>query len=368
MPPQLSPDKMDVGDRYKWVKEIGKGAYGVAVLMIDKHTGQQVAVKFIERGKLVDKNVEREILNHRRLSAHRNVVKFLEVFLTSTHLGIAMEYANGGTLFDRVLRFSRFKEDIARYFFQQLVCGVSWCHSRGVCHRDLKLENTLLAGQPMPDVKICDFGYSKNTETDSTPKTTVGTPAYVAPEVLTRGTVALLQYDGEKADVWSCGVALYTMLVGGYPFQDPADPRSCRKTRILAVQYSIPPQLNLSDSCVDLLRRIFVPDPAQRISLAQIRQHPWFQAYLPREFQSIEASLDCSPPTQTEAEIAAIVRAAREPGEALVEPAVQGPVENGSGSGSGMGISGEIGMERDLADRLGDMDALEQMDEEIMEG
>ncbi|KAL4457282.1 hypothetical protein ABPG75_012147 [Micractinium tetrahymenae] len=290
---------MDVGHRYTWVKEIGKGAYGVAVLMVDKQTGEQPGQ--------VDKNVEREILNHRRLSAHINIVKFREVFLTRTHLGIAMEYASGGTLFERGLRFQRFKEEIARYFFQQLVCGVSWCHSKGVCHRDLKLENTLLDGQPVPSVKICDFGYSKNTETDSTPKTTVGTPPYVAPEVLSRGT-----YDGEKADVWSCGVALYTMLVGAYPFQDPTDPSSCRKTvqRILTVQYTIPPHVELTEGCVDLLRRIFVPDPAQRIGLAEVQQHPWFRIGLTRACKSVSAALDCTPPAQTEAEIAAIVRAA----------------------------------------------------------
>lgn len=138
------------------------------------------------------------------------------MFLTPTHLGIVMEYASGGELFDRIVKIGRFSEDEARYFFQQLISGVEFCHKSGVCHRDLKLENTLLDGSPAPLLKICDFGYSKSMLMDSQPKSTVGTPAYIAPEVLSKK-----KYDGHKADVWSCGVTLYVMLVGAYPFEDP---------------------------------------------------------------------------------------------------------------------------------------------------
>ncbi|ONM17672.1 Serine/threonine-protein kinase SRK2A [Zea mays] len=74
----------------------------------------------------------------------------------------------------------------ARYFFQQLICGVSYCHHMEICHRDLKLENVLLDGSPAPRLKICDFGYSKSSVLHSRPKSAVGTPAYIAPEVLSR--------------------------------------------------------------------------------------------------------------------------------------------------------------------------------------
>jgi serine/threonine-protein kinase SRK2 len=136
----------------------------------------------------VDKNVEREILNHRSLY-HPNIIRFKEVFITPQHLAIVMEYAEGGELFERISKVGRFDESDARYFFQQLISGVSYCHKSGVCHRDLKLENTLLAtptSGTMPDVKICDFGYSKSLLHHSQPKSTVGTPAYIAPEVLQR--------------------------------------------------------------------------------------------------------------------------------------------------------------------------------------
>ncbi|VFQ63567.1 unnamed protein product [Cuscuta campestris] len=174
-----------------------------------------------------------------------------------------MEYAAGGELFDRICQAGRFSEDEARYFFQQLISGVSFCHSMQICHRDLKLENTLLDGSPAPRLKICDFGYSKSSVLHSMPKSTVGTPAYIAPEVLSRQ-----EYDGKTADVWSCGVTLYVMLVGAYPFEDIDDPKNFRKTitKIVNVQYKIPDYVHISQDCRHLLSRIFVPSPSRVIT------------------------------------------------------------------------------------------------------
>lgn len=200
--------------------------------------------------------------------------------MTPSHLGIVMEYAAGGELFDRICTAGRFSEDEARYFFQQLISGVSFCHSMQICHRDLKLENTLLDGSAAPRLKICDFGYSKSSLLHSRPKSTVGTPAYIAPEVLSRR-----EYDGKLADVWSCGVTLYVMLVGGYPFEDPQDPKNFRKTitRIMAVQYKIPEYVHISQDCKHLLSRIFTTNPTRRISIKEIKSHPWFLKNLPKE-------------------------------------------------------------------------------------
>jgi serine/threonine-protein kinase SRK2 len=191
-----------------------------------------------------------------------------------------MEYAAGGELFERICSAGRFSEDEARFFFQQLISGVSYCHSMEICHRDLKLENTLLDGSPTPRLKICDFGYSKSALLHSQPKSTVGTPAYIAPEVLSRK-----EYDGKIADVWSCGVTLYVMLVGSYPFEDPEDPRNFRKTisRILGIQYSVPDYVRISLDCRKLLSQIFVANPSKRITIPEIKKHPWFLKSLPRE-------------------------------------------------------------------------------------
>ncbi|KAJ7002071.1 serine/threonine-protein kinase SRK2A [Populus alba x Populus x berolinensis] len=299
-------------ERYELVKDIGSGNFGVARLMRHKQTKELVAMKYIERGLKIDENVAREIINHRSLR-HPNIIRFKEVVVTPTHLAIIMEYAAGGELFERICNAGRFSEDEARYFFQQLISGVSYCHSMQICHRDLKLENTLLDGSPAPRLKICDFGYSKSSLLHSRPKSTVGTPAYIAPEVLSRR-----EYDGKLADVWSCGVTLYVMLVGAYPFEDQEDPKNFRKTinvlhsllcvslfysssffsfflftvneflavylqRIMAVQYKIPDYVHISQDCRHLLSRIFVANPIRRITIKEIKSHPWFLKNLPRE-------------------------------------------------------------------------------------
>ncbi|MBA0714584.1 hypothetical protein Golax_013548 [Gossypium laxum] len=294
--PGMDMPIMHDSDRYDFVKDIGSGNFGVARLMRDKITKELVAVKYIERGDKIDENVRREIINHRSLR-HPNIVRFKEVILTPTHLAIVMEYASGGELFGRICAAGRFNEDEARFFFQQLLSGVSYCHAMQVCHRDLKLENTLLDGSPAPRLKICDFGYSKSSVLHSQPKSTVGTPAYIAPEVLQRQ-----EYDGKSsneeglewyvvaslmcnANVWSCGVTLYVMLVGAYPFEDPDEPKDFRKTiqRILSVQYSIPDFVQISPECRHLISRIFVADPTARITIPEIRNHEWFLKNLPAD-------------------------------------------------------------------------------------
>ncbi|CAL5187701.1 unnamed protein product [Lathyrus oleraceus] len=266
-------------ERYEILKDLGSGNFGVAKLAKHINTGELVAIKYIERGYKINENVQREIINHQCLK-HPNIIKFKEVFVTPTHLAIVLEYAAGGELFDRIYSAGRFSEDEARYFFQQLISGVNYCHSMQICHRDLKLENILLDGNPAPRLKICDFGFSKSALLHSQPKSMVGTPAYVAPEVLSRK-----EYDGKVADIWSCGVTLYVMLVGSYPFEEPDDPKNFRKNiaKIMNVEYSIPDYVHISSDCRQLLSRIFVANPAKRIMMLEIKQHPWFRKNLPRE-------------------------------------------------------------------------------------
>lgn len=298
-------------DKYEHIRDLGSGNFGTARLMRCRDSGELVAVKFLDRGEKIDKNVEREIINHRML-CHPNIIAFRELFVTAESLGIVMEYAAGGELFDRIVKAGRFSEDEARYFFQQLIHGVEFCHKSGVCHRDLKLENVLLDGSEKPLLKICDFGYSKSSVLDSMPKTTVGTPAYIAPEVLQRK-----KYDGQIADVWSCGVTLYVMLVGAYPFEDPHDPRNFRKTiqRIMSVRYSFPPNLRVTRDCLDILEKIFVANPADRITIADIKKHAWYSKGMTTDQgEDLQVAKSFVAPQQSVEDIQHLVQSARRKG------------------------------------------------------
>ena len=233
-------------------------------------------MKRIPRGPAhITDAVRREILNHRALR-HPFVVTFDSAFLTRTHLCVAMEYVGGGDLFGYVQQHRSFNEPQARYFFQHLISGVEYLHAMRVVHRDLKLENLLVdLSLDAPRLKICDFGYSKSVgdgPQDSQPKTRIGTAAYISPEVYQ----GVQPYDGKASDVWACGVVLYVMLVGKYPFQDPEHPGSNHATmwRVLDVAYDPPP--DASPECLDLLAAVFVKEPKQRLTVQGITAHGWF--------------------------------------------------------------------------------------------
>lgn len=199
-------------------------------------------------------------------------------------INVVMDYANGGSLFEYVQARNRLPEALARWFFQQLVLAVDYCHKKGVANRDIKLENTLLAmapGLPRPLVKICDFGYSKH-DNRSVARSKVGTLTYMAPEVLQSQS-----YDGKAADIWSCGVVLYTMLVGRYPFQGGTDGVGLGQEmmemlrKMKSQDYQLPESLHLTPECRNLLKQMLQPDPKQRIKMAEIMKDPWFLTHLP---------------------------------------------------------------------------------------
>ncbi|GMH39511.1 hypothetical protein BSKO_07409 [Bryopsis sp. KO-2023] len=268
-------------DRFKVIDVLGKGAFGTVFLSEDvKYGNELIAIKFVDAPKDRNKHVIREIENHRKLR-HPHVIEFRRIFSLPGKLSIVMEYANGGNLFNYVRTRHRVEESLARWFFQQLMVAVDYCHRKGVANRDIKLENILLSeGEFLPILKLCDFGYSKH-DSHSVAKSIVGSVDYMAPEVLQSKA-----YDAKLADTWSCGVVLYVMLKGMYPFQtaevmkiESAEKRRaviCE--RIKRLEYTVPS--NLSADCQDLLKSILTTAD-KRISIGQIMDHPWCQKNFP---------------------------------------------------------------------------------------
>ena len=178
-----------------------------------------------------------------------------------------MEYCQNGELFDYIVQHVRLHEKAAVRIFQQLICGIEYCHKFGICHRDLKPENLLLDFDKT--LKIVDFGLSNMYEPpNQLLKTACGSPCYAAPEM-----IAGKKYDGLKSDVWSSGVVLYAMVCGFLPFEDPKTSNLYKK--IMAGEYKSP--TFLSTDCSHFISKILVTDPDKRYSIEQIRDHPWFR-------------------------------------------------------------------------------------------
>ena len=180
-------------DYYKFVKLIGKGAFGKVTLGIHKLTGKHVAIKTIEKSYMKDdfsrKKVFREVYILKKIR-HANVIRLLEVFESPKHLLIVMEYAGGGDLLQHVKRCKRLGEREAKKLFRQIVYGLGHVHARSVLHRDVKLDNILLDNDH--GVKICDFGVSKILDKTLVIKEQCGTPAYIAPEIISDHVLRLL--------------------------------------------------------------------------------------------------------------------------------------------------------------------------------
>jgi serine/threonine protein kinase len=258
-------------NRYELGRMLGQGTFAKVYHARNLASNQSVAIKVIDKEKVLRvgmiEQIKREI-SIMRLVRHPNVVQLHEVMASKSKIYFAMEYVRGGELFGRVAR-GRLKEDAARKYFQQLIGAVDFCHSRGVYHRDLKPENLLV--DEHGNLKVSDFGLSALKECqkqDGLLHTTCGTPAYVAPEIINKKG-----YDGEKADIWSCGVILFVLLAGYLPFQDSNLMEMYRKISKGDVRY---PQWFTSDAR-KLLPRLLDPNPNTRITMEKLIEHPWFK-------------------------------------------------------------------------------------------
>ncbi|MBA0867901.1 hypothetical protein Goshw_005665 [Gossypium schwendimanii] len=261
--------------KYEIGRTIGEGTFAKVKFAQNTETGESVAMKVLDRStiikhKMVDQ-IKREI-SIMKLVRHPYVVRLHEVIASRTKIYIILEFITGGELFDKIVHKGRLSEAEARRFFQQLIDGVEYCHSKGVYHRDLKPENLLL--DSLGNLKISDFGLSALPEQGvSLLRTTCGTPNYVAPEVLSHKG-----YDGAVADVWSCGVILYVLMAGYLPF-DELD-LTTLYSKIERADFSCPSWFPVGTK--SLIHRILDPNPQTRITIEQIRSDEWFnKGYVP---------------------------------------------------------------------------------------
>lgn len=262
-------------DRYDLGEQLGWGQFGVIRVCTDKLTGELLACKSIAKDRLVTsddaKSVRLEIEIMTRLSGHPNVVGLKAVYEDEDFVHLVMELCAGGELFHQLEKHGRFSESQARVLFRHLMQVVSYCHEIGVVHRDLKPENILLATKASSSpIKLADFGLATYINPGQSLHGTVGSPFYIAPEVLAGGY-------NQAADVWSAGVILYILLSGMPPFWGKTKSRIFDAVRVADLRFPSNPWDRITESAKELVRGMLCTDPSQRFTAQQVLDHFWMK-------------------------------------------------------------------------------------------
>jgi len=305
--------------RFRTIRKVGAGTFSTVHLATHLQTEQPVALKVLSRRKIASlKTADRvtaEIDHLRLCAAHPHIARLYDTIdaPAAPTLDLVMEYVSGGDMYDylrsrkrrlqphrgkkgrgssssssswwaawgrRGSRAGGLAEADARRYFQQLLSAIGFMHSRGVVHRDLKLENVLLDATHRY-VKLADFGLSARVVDGATDRlvTPCGSPHYAAPEIIVG-----LPYLGPPTDVWSCGVILYALLTGKLPFVESDMRKQFRK--IKAGDYSIPSYL--SREARNMIGKMMTVRVDRRLTVETVWQHLWFQEGLPEY-------LNCTP-------------------------------------------------------------------------
>jgi serine/threonine protein kinase len=258
---------------YQLFQELGRGRFGVVYRCCSatNAAAESFACKSINKHSLSSDPTDRRCLDSepkilQLLSGCPNILRLHDVYEDDDYLHLVTDLCDGGDLFDRVSSGARFSEPDAAGVLKQLMVAIAFCHRLGVAHRDIKPDNILFDSRGR--LKLADFG-SAECFGVSEMNGVVGTPYYVAPEVL------MGRDYGEKVDVWSAGVILYIMLAGVPPFfgEGPAETFEV----VLRANLRFPAKIFrlVSAEAKDLLRKMICRDVSRRLSAEQVLRHPW---------------------------------------------------------------------------------------------
>ncbi|XP_028314094.1 serine/threonine-protein kinase Chk2 isoform X2 [Gouania willdenowi] len=269
----------ELQQKYMLTRQIGTGVCGEVRLAFERSSCSKYAVKIIKKNNFpsegtATRNAQTEIEILQRVD-HPCLIRTLDFYQTDDNFYIVLELMEGGELYQRVKSSQQLKEDVAKLYFYQMLLAVQYLHSNGIIHRDLKPENILLSSQDdICLIKVTDFNQSRILEECVLMRTLCGTPSYLAPEVFTRGSTSGY---GLAVDAWSLGVLLFVCL-GGYPPFHESFGQSVTE-QIIAGKFTMVQSKwkCISDQAKDVVRRLLVVDPAQRMSIDEALAHPWLQ-------------------------------------------------------------------------------------------
>ena len=254
---------------YKFGRQLGRGAFGKVNLGVHILTGKTVAIKSFKLNDKEINSIRRRLHLETQLMKtlnHLNVLKMYETFETTNYLMIVVEFISGGDLLSFLRKRNKVSEPIAKFLFKQLIEGLRYMHSQGIIHRDVKLDNILLDADS--SIKLCDLGVSKLIKQGEIMTEQCGTPAYIAPEIISGEG-----YSGFGADMWSAGVVLYALLSGTMPFK--ANNMNDLQNLIISSNYSEIKEVSKDAS--NLINELLELDPKKRLTADQALKHPFFK-------------------------------------------------------------------------------------------
>jgi len=265
-------DKGSFEQNYEIKQELGRGAFSVVYLGVNKINKLSNAIKVINKkdlGKDYEKNLKMEVDILKKVH-HTNIIALKELFDTPDKLYLVMELVTGGELFDKIVEKGSYTESEASTLVKKIVSAVEYLHSIDIVHRDLKPENLLLKrADDDLEVAIADFGLSKIIGQQMMMQTACGTPSYVAPEVLNASGY------GKEVDMWSIGVITYILLCGFPPFYGDTVPEIFEQ--IMSASFDYPEEYwgHITPQAKDFIGKLLIVDTNSRMSASAALKHPW---------------------------------------------------------------------------------------------
>jgi calcium-dependent protein kinase len=271
-------------DDYKLKETLGEGAFGVVGKCENLTSAAIRAVKMLSKKNITKedlKSIANEIQLCKELD-HPNIMKMYEEYEDSKFLYIVTELIQGGELFDELIRRKKFTEKDCAIIVKQLLEALCYCHANNIAHKDLKPENILLQKKKdINSIKLIDFGTAQRFKKGAKMSSIIGTPYYVAPEVL-EGSY------NEKCDIWGVGVIMFILLSGTPPFNGKNDDEIMKNVQKGKYEFKVDKWKGISDEAKSLIDQMLVLDPDERISAKDSIEHAWFKKVLSDDYEPIK--------------------------------------------------------------------------------
>ncbi|CAD8086610.1 unnamed protein product [Paramecium primaurelia] len=266
-----------INSHYRFDKVLGQGGFGKVWKVTHKITNLVRAIKQIKKSSILKEEKQRMFseMNILKNLDHPNILKLFELYQDTNNYFLVTEYLSGGELLERIKIMTCFTENVAANYIRQILLATLYCHEKNIVHRDLKPENVIFVNQdPNSQLKVIDFGTSRKFDKKKSMSKDIGTPFYVAPEVLNH------QYD-EKCDLWSCGIILYVLLCGYPPFTGRTVHQVLERVKQGVFIFESRDWEDISKEAKSFISKLLRVDPKRRLSAREALDDPWLVKHNP---------------------------------------------------------------------------------------